>query len=262
MASLSDRDLSALERLAALHAGGMLSEEQYEAQKARLLEGHPNKSAFWLAVAVAIVVAIAVPLYLLRPGDAPIAPATGSDRTLTTHALQSQPAAPVGVPIPAATPVAPVADLPAGHGKRSTADPIAHDIGSVDGMKIDKSLRVAGKKVTLYRQESDSLFDNQYVLAVGGHAQVLETGALYSISAVGPFVILESDSGGTACPADFQIVDVSGERISKSFGTCSDLIKSHVATDGSLVSVVHSFNVGGPVTARYFRGNLTLWGQL
>jgi len=256
----SESELSALERLADLRSRGMLSEEQYETQKARILDRKPagSRTAIFVGIGLLLVAIVtAVAILLTRSPSSGLT--TPSSNPPTPMAASGTPTA-APSPTPSATPSADP-DTPRGRGVTSTADPIAQDASSTAGMTLDTTLSVAGKQVVLFKKDGDGAFDTSYVLMVGKLAQVLEDGAIYSISKTGSYVVLQSDSGGTACPADFQIVDVAGGRITKSFGTCSDLIRSRETADGSLISIVHSFNVGGPVTAKYSRGTLTVWGD-
>ena len=256
-------DLERLERLSRLRESGALSEAEYEQEKAKLLTDRGSSATSWtIGIVVAMLVVAAAVFVLIRQSNSEIANTNQS--APTTPSGMGNGVIPQDEPTPAAsaspTPVADP-DVPAGRGKTSVADPIAQIASQAKGMVQDTLLNVAGKRVVLYRP-ADGDFDSHYLLIVGGQGEVLEDAQTASISAVGNYVVVEIDSGGTACPAEFRIVDVAAGRITKSFGTCSDLIKSRIASDGSIISVVHSFNVGGPVTARYTRGELTTWGEL
>lgn len=256
-------DLNGLERLSRLRESGALSEAEYEQEKAKLLAGRGSSATPWVIGIVAAILVVAAGVFAFTRQlngevananlSAPMMPTgTGSGAIPPAEPTPTAPASPTPVTDP---------DVPAGRGKTSVADPIAQIASQATGMVRDTVLNVAGKRVVLFRPADDDNGSN-YVLMVGGQGEVLEDAQTASISAVGNYVVVEIDSGGTACPAEFRIVDVAAGRITKSFGTCSDLIKSRIASDGSIISVVHSFNVGGPVTARYARGTLTTWGEL
>lgn len=56
-------------------------------------------------------------------------------------------------------------------------------------------------------------------------------------SVEGADVVLVQDNGGTACPAEYYFVSVSSGpvKVTKSFGTCSDLIKT--SQEGNTITV-------------------------
>lgn len=256
-------DLERLERLSRLRESGALSEGEYEQEKAKLLAGRGSTATPWvIAIVVAILVVTAAVFVVTRQLNGEIANANLSAPMTPSGAGNDAIPQAKPTPVASASPMS-VADpdVPTGRGKTTVADPIAQIASQATGMVQDTVLNVAGKRVVLYRP-ADGDYDSHYALMVGGQGEVLEDAQTASISAVGNYVVVEIDSGGTACPAEFRIVDVAAGRITKSFGTCSDLIKSRIASDGSIISVVHSFNVGGPVTARYTRGELTTWGEL
>jgi hypothetical protein len=250
---------SALERLADLRSRGILTEEQYETQKARVLKGAPRVPRLYVIIAViALIVAATTILGFLLHSSTSVVPDKAIPKPRTPKPIS--PAATTPIPSPAAAPIA-APETPPGRGKSSVADPIAQSPSQASGMTPEKTLTVAGKKVVLFKSEGEGIFDANYVLMVGRHGEVLDDNQIYSISTTGPYVILQESGGGTACPAVFRIVDVVAEKITDTFGTCSDLIRSHIASDGSLIAVVHKFNVGGPVTSKYFKGVMTTWGE-
>jgi hypothetical protein len=172
---------SALERLADLRSRGILTEEQYETQKARVLKGAPRVSRLYVIIAVvALIVAAMAMLGFLLHTPTSVVPSKVIPQPKTPKPISPAATTPTPIPAPAAAPIT-APETPPGRGKSSVADPIAQSPSQASGMMPDKTLTVAGKKVVLFKSEGEGIFDATYVLMVGRHGEVLDDNQIYSI---------------------------------------------------------------------------------